>query len=174
MRLRFFSAFPSGVPQGTRAVLQNGTLPMSSKMFTSSSGRTRKSTNNYFQDCEYFPASSSLQILKIIWSTTDVCIRFAPSGMHPQWGQSRLNITQRSLIEAPTVDLQRQHLAHASGSSIFERWISRYLSDLHVMNFFIFILLYFLQLLPRRFPNLSNLSFLNLDSIRYFVPEIFL
>ena len=174
MRLRFFfTAFPSGVPQGTRAVLQNGTLPMSSKMFTSSSGRTRNSTY-YFQDCEHFPASSSPQILKIRWLTTLVCIRSTPSVMHPQWGQSRRNITQRSLIDAPTGDLQHQHLAHASGSSIFERWISRYLSDSHVMNFFIFILLYFLQLLPRRFPNLSNLSFLNLDSIRYFVPEIFL
>ena len=150
------------MPQGTRAVLQNGTLPMSSKMFTSSSGRTRNSTNNYFQECEHFHASSSPQILKIRWSTTHVGIRCTPSGMHPQWGQSLLNITQRSLIEAPTFDLQRQHLAHASGSSIFERWISRYLSDSHVMNFFIFILLYFLQLLPRRFSNLSNLPFLNL------------
>ena len=145
----FVSASPSFV-QGTLAVLQYGTLQMPSKMFASSSGRTRNSTY-YFQDCEHFPAHCSVQIFKTGWSTTHGCIRFTPPDMHQQWGQ-----------------------AHASDSSVFERWISRYSSDAHVMNFFMFILLYFAQLLPCRFSNLSHRSLLSLDRNRYFVPELFL
>ena len=122
-------------------------------MVASSSGRTRNSTY-YFQDCQHFPANYSVQIFKTGWSTTHVSIRFTPPDLHPPWGQ-----------------------AHASASSVFDRWISRYSSDAHVMNCFMLILLYFAafaQLLPCRFSNLSHLSLLSLDSVRYFVPELFL